>query len=342
MQPRFRHIAALALAALVAAAAVSTWEGYWRQQGYEPALRDDMDLWATHRHRVTAVEQARNFTVIGASRIQLAFSTQSFERAAPGWTATSLAINGHYPFAVLQELAADQRFAGVLLVATDARGLAHWYRDMTLPWVRHYRRDFGPQRRLERRLLSTLQRRLVSAASEFNLVRRLEGWIDARPPPRHYTRLLRDRTIEADYSMADVAGLRRGFAEALADDYRSRPPPEPARWRADLQPVAAAVEDIEARGGKVIFLRMPTAAEHWQLDQANYPRADYWEQLGDVTGATTIHFADHPALAGLELPDTSHIDRSDRDRFTRTLIRILCTETELRLCSARSAGTEEN
>src|SRR5699024_8051788 len=158
-------------------------------------------------------------------------STRVCESRMPGWRATSLAINGHYPPAVLQDLAADEDFAGVLLVAVDARGLAHWYRDMSEPWVRHYHRDFGPQRRIERQLLSALQKRLVTTGSDFNLVRRLTGWLDGRPPARHFTRLLEDRTVSADYGRANVEGLRQNVVQGLAADYEQRPPPSPARWR---------------------------------------------------------------------------------------------------------------
>ncbi|MDZ7791982.1 MAG: hypothetical protein U5L08_16080 [Xanthomonadales bacterium] len=323
MRSKTQAIAVIVLALLVAAAAVAGWEWLWRAQGYKPALYDDRDLWSLHRERVTEVEQSRNFVVVGASRIQLAFSTQAFESALPGWTATSLAINGHYPSAVLEDLAADEAFSGVVLLAVDARGLAHWYRDMSEPWVRHYHRDFGPQRRIERRLLSFLQKRLVAAGSEFNAVRRLKGWIDGRPPQRHYTRLLEDRTIHADYSRADVEGLRRHFAQGLARDYEERPAPTPQRWLADLEPIERSVAAIEARGGSVVMLRMPTSDRHWSLDQANYPREKYWNRLGAATGAKTVHFADHPELAALDLPDTSHIDGSDRARFTRSLIDIL-------------------
>jgi len=68
---------------------------------------------------------------------------------------------------------------------------------------------------------------------------------------------------------------------------------------------------------------MPTADEHWSLDEANYPRDDYWDRLSEITGARTLHFADFPAMASLPLPDTSHIDRADRARFTRDLVGIL-------------------
>ncbi len=323
MQATHRAISVIVLALLVAGAALAGWEWFWRTQGYEPALYDDRDLWSLHRERVTEVDQARNFTVAGASRIQLAFSTDAFESSMPGWTATSLAINGHYPTAVVEDLAEDDDFAGVLLVAVDARGLAHWYRDMSEPWVRHYHRDFGPQRRIERQLLTALQNRLVIVGSEFNLVRRLTGWLDGRPPPRHYTRLLHDRTISADYQQADVEGLRRHFAQGLAADYERRPAPAPGRWRAELESIGEAVSAIQARGGKVVFLRMPTSDRHWELDSENYPRDRYWNRLSEATGARTVHFADHPELAGLELPDTSHIDGRDRAAFTRSLVAIL-------------------
>lgn len=323
MQRKAQAIAVIVLALLVAGATLGGWEWLWRAQGYQPALYDDRDLWSEHRDRASDVDQARNFTVIGASRIQLAFSTQAFESSMPGWHAISLAINGHYPPAVLQDLAADEDFAGVLLVAVDARGLAHWYRDMSVPWVRHYHRDFGPQRRIERRLLTAAQKRLVMAGSEFNLVRRLTGWLDNRPPARHYTRLLEDRTISADFGRANVKGLRQNFVQGLAADYEKRPPPSPARWHDELEPIAEAVKAIQARGGTVVFLRMPTSDGHWALDRQNYPRERYWDRLAEATGATTIHFQDYPELAGLELPDTSHIDQRDRTRFTRALTKIL-------------------
>jgi len=323
MSPKTQTIAAIVLGAIITAAAVATWEGYWRERGYTPALYDDRDLWAVHRQRAVALNQERNLTLIGASRIQLAFSTQAFEDALPGWQAISLAINGHYPVAVLEDLAADKDFFGVALVAIDARGLAHWYHDMSTPWVRHYHRDFGPQRRIERHLRTALQQKLVVAGSAFNLVRRLEGWIDSRQPPQHYTSLLPDRTIAADYDRADVPGLRKHFTAALATDYQAHPPPSPQRWLADLERVSQAVDRIQARGGRVVFLRMPTADSHWKLDRENYPRDQYWDRLAKVTGALTLHFTDYPELTELELPDTTHIDQRDRARFTRALIDIL-------------------
>lgn len=318
-----RSTLTLLLALLTAAVLIGGWEWHWREQGYEPMLADDRDLWAQFRHRVSHQDMDRNLTVIGASRIQLAWSPATFGELKPGWHSTSLAINGHYPGAVLFDLAADERFTGRLLVAVDARGLSHWYQDMAEPYVRHYRRDYGPQRKLERRLLSRAQMRLVFAGADFNIVRRLAGAIDGHPPYRPYITFLPDRTIAADFDKADVDALREGFARGLAEDYETRPAPPPEQWLANLDPVLEAIDTIQSRGGQVVFLRMPTADRHWDLDEQNYPRADYWDRFAEITNARTVHFQDWPALHELETPDTSHIDQTDRPRFTAAVVDIL-------------------
>lgn len=323
-------VSVLLLALLLATAAASSWETWWRHQGHTPLLQDDKDLWAQHRARVEHLNPARSLVVLGASRIQLAFSVPWLEAQDPPWQAVSLAINGHYPIAVLEDLAENSDYAGTVLVAVDGRGLSHWYQDMSAAWVRHYQRDFGPQRRLERRLHSALQSRLVLSGTDFNLVRRLRGWLDKQPPAHPYGRLQADRTMAADYEQADVTGLRAHFVAALAADYAERPAPSIQRWLEDLEPVRRAVERIHRRGGQVVFLRMPTADGHLELDEANYPRAQYWDRLAERVGAHTLYFADDPELAALELPDTSHIDQRDRARFMQILMRLLEEQGVLR------------
>ena len=77
---------------------------------------------------------------------------------------------------------------------------------------------------------------------------------------------------------------------------------------------------IERRGGKVVFVRMPTSDEHWALDESKYPKALYWDRFAAVAEATAIHFLDVPGLAGFECPDTSHLDTRDSVAFTGRLV----------------------
>jgi hypothetical protein len=59
------------------------------------------------------------------------------------------------------------------------------------------------------------------------------------------------------------------------------------------------------------------------MDNAKWPKDIFWDRLAARTHAQTIHFKEHPALATLECPDTSHIDSKDGPQFTRGVIDIL-------------------
>ena len=98
--------------------------------------------------------------------------------------------------------------------------------------------------------------------------------------------------------------------------------PIPDAWLGQLREVVRWVEKINARGGKVVFYREPVSGEHLALDEANFPRALYWDKLVAIMPALMIDFRDYPEL-NIETPDTSHIDTKDIDRHTRALVRVL-------------------
>ncbi|MCA1779146.1 MAG: hypothetical protein LC637_07140 [Xanthomonadaceae bacterium] len=316
-------VIALAIALVTAAGLVAGWEWVWRERGYSPQLSDDKDLWARFRQRASTLPPERTLTVIGASRIQLGWSSATFEQAMPGWQSVSLAINGHYPLAVLDDLAEDPRFAGTMLVSIDARGLSRALADMSQVYVRHFRRNFGPQRRLERALLDPLQQHLITADARFNLVRRAAGLVDGHRPYRPYTRLLPDRTIEADFSTPDLPALRAGFVGNLENYLNNNPPPDPDTWFSQLEPVFAAVQRIRQRGGEVVFVRMPTSGHYHRLFEKHYPRQRYWNRFSAAVDAPTIHFEDWPTLRSIDLPDDSHVDHSNRATITLALVKAL-------------------
>ena len=73
----------------------------------------------------------------------------------------------------------------------------------------------------------------------------------------------------------------------------------------------------------MIFVRLPSSREIWDIESRRYPRADYWDAMASRVDARFIHFADHPELAGFELPDGVHIDDDDQVTFTRVLAGIV-------------------
>jgi hypothetical protein len=99
--------------------------------------------------------------------------------------------------------------------------------------------------------------------------------------------------------------------------------------------VAADIAKIRSRGGRVLFMRMPSDGEVWALEQKVFPREKYWERLLRETGAPGIHFQDYPVLARYHCPEWSHLTPADARTFTADFVRIAEQKTGWALTAAR-------
>ena len=70
------------VAVLMAAASIAGLEWFWRAQGHQPAVEDHKDLWSWQR-RQAADGKHDTVTLLGASRMMLGFSTETFRKRFP-------------------------------------------------------------------------------------------------------------------------------------------------------------------------------------------------------------------------------------------------------------------
>jgi hypothetical protein len=96
--------------------------------------------------------------------------------------------------------------------------------------------------------------------------------------------------------------------------------PNPEELTALLTEIESYVKLIQARGGRVVFVRMPSEGEILEFEKKYYPRSTCWDVLAARTSAHCIHFYDSPAMGKLKCPDESHLDAKDRKEFTQLLI----------------------
>ena len=139
------------------------------------------------------------------------------------------------------------------------------------------------------------------------------------PKPSH-RKVLRDRSTYVDYSKIDLEPLVKARAEEVLSQGMGVPPE--LLWH-DLQFINAMVDRIQDRGGRVIFVRLPTTGFVHAVEEANFPREKYWNMLAATTKASTINFADYRELSGYTCPEGSHLDSKDSPVFTRALARII-------------------
>lgn len=302
---------ALAIAALVRV------EGYVRARHYRPSVTDDQYLWAIERSKASPAGRD-TVVLLGDSRAQLDLSTAELRRRLPGYRVVQLALQYTAPTAALADLAADEDFRGIVLVGVVEWDLGGEERDTLEAYVAAYHRRWrSPGAIAERWLATTAQSRLtfLSATGRRTLERLLRA---GKWPPAIYVATQPDRSRLADYTRKNVDERRQRNEERVRG--RRLWKKGSAAWLRTAMQLEPHVRAIRARGGEVVFVRMPMSGALERASERSFPRDRYWDRFAAATSARTVHYLDHPAMRGLVLPDDSHLDMRDAPRFTAGLV----------------------
>jgi hypothetical protein len=146
-------------------------------------------------------------------------------------------------------------------------------------------------------------------------------WSTHSWPKPPYVTTHADRTRYANFSLTDLEDKRTRRLARIETWENEKP--DAKQWLQDALGLEPAVAAIQARGGKVVYVRMPTCDALWDADERMFPKAQFWDQLAARTHAIAIHFKDDPTLASFDCPDTSHLDMRDAPAFTRALLQVL-------------------
>ena len=127
--------------------------------------------------------------------------------------------------------------------------------------------------------------------------------------------------VETDPYRAVARSIWLNHMQPRADD---RSPQEARKIEKEqIDRTATAVAKLQARGVKVLFVRLPSIGPYLEFENRKYPRARTWDALLASSHAPGIYFEDYPKLQGYELPEWSHIKHADAERFTAALYRII-------------------
>ena len=91
-------------------------------------------------------------------------------------------------------------------------------------------------------------------------------------------------------------------------------------WRTFVTGLVEMVTRIEARGGRVVFVKFPARGRFKELYDSYFPRTPYWDILSESVGMT-LHYEDMTGAGELVLPDDSHLDVPSAIRFTKWIAR---------------------
>jgi hypothetical protein len=297
----------------------------WRSVGHFPTVHNKPPLWS-YRRRELIRRGSDGVALLGSSRMLAAFSTDAFRKRFPNCCLEQLAIQASSPFKAFQELASDPDFRGTIIceflepamIPPSSEKYAHqdylddfhhgssWVQDFDL-WV-----------------TGTLQERLCCFYPELSLNNQLQNRVDLHRWQETRSVLMRfDRRQLVDYELVDVAQAKEStlheMKTQLAESLKGGPI-TPQEWLHRAMAIEGAVKELQARGGRAVFVVLPATGEIWNLEQRLFPKEKYWDRFAATTSALTIHFQDIPTLKGTRCPDDFHLDYRDADEFTNNLI----------------------
>lgn len=312
--------------------------------GYQPTVQDSPERWAVERARASRLAD-RALILVGASRFQLGLDLDVLRRET-GMEPVQLAIDGSAASApILAGLAADPTIRGTILVDyyDDSIGvpgkIATQYQDY-YDAQKNATMTLQPNAWVEKRLAQMLHENILSytdGASPFNsLMTRIISTTSAR----RVLTTLPDRSRLADYSavndlqryyhdrVARTLGMQLDTSHPdtgamLAEKIATLSVSDTDKFQKGTQAIKSMVDSIQSRGGRVLFVAMPSSGLIRAIEERRFPRSLYWDKFLEIVDVPGIRTNDTPAMKDFSCPDGSHLDHRDRSEFTRKLIRAL-------------------
>ena len=323
---------------LMVIAATCAWEFYCRSIGYGPTLNDSEDLWTSARRRV----KPDSIVVIGDSRGWFDLDLDELQKGL-GKRPVQLAMGGGCAYPVLADLANDENFHGTIICSVVPRLFVA--PPGTPPMERAekaVRRSHTqtPAQRVSQYLTMPLEEHVAFLKQQEltldDLVKRLPipnrpyALVSPRIPP-YFGTLDRERRARMIEGCAQPGKLQTTIQQIWLPLFTPPPPPtyipkeEFAKRMGQaieqrFHDVAAAVQKLRSRGGKIVFVRLPHSGGLKALEDRETPRAAVWDRVIKDTAAPGIYYEDFPELAGFNCPEWSHLSAGDSVEFSKRLI----------------------
>ena len=295
---------------------LTSWDVYWVRQGFEGYISDEEGAWTIARERVGPTSTV----LIGTSRMQASVLPGEWARVWGGNEPVQLAIISSSPTPILEHIAIDESFRGLVVMDVTS----HVAFDPTLDGEEESyamieaarMARVSPAKRIDARIGRQVSRAMAFRHPALSPGRLIVGAIEGRrPQPISVPAARPDRFLEFDFTKLDAEDRRRRLYRTLAgkdaptsqavDDVVAR-----------LESAAAAIGN---RGGYVLFVHFPRCGEIRVMEETLYPKAVFWARLTSIPSTSNIDMEELDEVRRFQCHDGSHVDIQDAPVFTRLL-----------------------
>ncbi len=263
----------------------------------------------------------------GTSRTQVGLDPKALARHLPGWTVIQLAIDGTHGTATVLDLSLDPRFRGV--VVCDTLGPAEMTPDRVRnqqPYVETFRTKRGTLEPWGYSVSAAVQEHLVLLNPALSLKSVMSSLLSSRQLPSVSRLITRsDRLRMADYQGQDLEPLRQRWRELNANLAKGDEAARRGLATEHSRFFHEVATRLEARGAKLVLLRMPRSPSLDDVKRSAFPDDWWWPAHAANPHLIAVDAAAEPRLSGYQCPDASHLDRRDLNAFASDLYHVLAS-----------------
>lgn len=304
------------------------WEMEMRHLGLRAGdLDDERGYWTEERRKVDAAPRD-SIVIIGDSRILMDTDLATWQKLT-GQRPTQLALMGTNAQPVLHDLAADEHFAGLLVIGTAE--FSYFSFDAgSMPSVLKYIKTESPSQRIGQQIYKILSRYLAFLDNNYTLFKLLERhrWPERKGVDGPYIDVWKISESYDDrqnylWGRIEQDKYLREHSQFIWMTFFAGP-----EVAADLvEQVSASTKSdiarIRARGGEVVWVRPPSTGPILDIERARYPRPRVWDKLVHDSGSFGIYFEDYPSMRNFPCPDWSHLSKASAISFTDAYVHVL-------------------
>jgi hypothetical protein len=313
------------------------YEAFWRSQGMPVSFNDDDALWAKTRENIyLPADKATVF--VGSSRIKFDLDIPTWEKLT-GDKAVQLAMVGTNPLLILEDLAADQKFKGKLIVDVTEFlffSMAPQNSASAESGIKYFKKRTPSQNfssevnyLLESKLVFLEENKYAMNALFTALALPDRPGVFAEPAfPKGFemTNFDRQTYMTDDFANDSIQTKRQKDIWMFFAKASKAKPMSGDTLQQYFQRIKTATDKLKSRGVRLLFVRTPASGPMEMGTKQGFPRQAYWEKLLSFTATPGIHYEDYPETAGFICPEWSHLKRSDAVLYTTHLVKTLKSE----------------
>jgi len=326
----------IAIAMVLIVIGLGFWEALARSMYHVPGTYQGLGyIWADERRKLDGESDVR-VVLAGSSRMLWAADLDILEDKL-GTRPIQLSLPGTSPALIVQDIANNTEFNGLILVGATPRLFNSTGKGFTggLAFDRYH--NLSPSQwsgNKLHRFLSDYIGFLDDAFDLFSLLERYTSFPDRPGAEDLKTGLWKLGNFYDDYQtdMWEPVETPGSFDNIQITNFWTpgieRPPQTPEEMAESAQKTiefyAPLIEKIRARGGDIVFIRMPSDGRYLDVDLETNHRELIWQPMTEGFDATAINSHDYPQLSSeLDIPEWSHLSRASQDDWSRDIVPIV-------------------